>query len=81
MGDKAAAANIVQVMNRAGLKRIIGATILGIYNEVPGASGKWNQDMVGMARIRHQKESAEVFEQSDYESVSFPIDIEIDLDI
>lgn len=65
MGDKKANEQIVKTMKSNGIKHIIGATILGIYGEVPGKFGQWNQRMVGAGRIKDQAESAEVFENSD----------------
>ena len=53
---------IVTTMKQAGIKRIIVASILGIYNEVPGAFGKWNISMVGANGIKKHSESAALVE-------------------
>jgi NAD(P)-dependent dehydrogenase (short-subunit alcohol dehydrogenase family) len=62
MGDVKAASAIVEAMNLAGTDRIIGASILGIYDEVPGAFGKWNSRMVGDAQIQKQADSVSKLE-------------------
>lgn len=63
MGDKKATHSIVEAMRKAGINRIIAASVLGIYDEVPGAFGKWNTRMVGDG-VERQKESARILEQS-----------------
>jgi NAD(P)-dependent dehydrogenase (short-subunit alcohol dehydrogenase family) len=62
MGDKKAMLSIADAMKAAGVRRMIGATILGIYDEVPGAFGNWNRRMVGHARIRQVADATSVFE-------------------
>jgi nucleoside-diphosphate-sugar epimerase len=64
MGDAQAASTIVDAMKFAGIERIIAASILGIYDEVPGAFGKWNKKMVGATRIQKQADSASKLESS-----------------
>ncbi|HEX8328215.1 MAG TPA: NAD(P)H-binding protein [Hymenobacter sp.] len=66
-GDKAAKQAIAQAMRAAGVKRVIEASILGIYNEVPGAFGKWNTRMVGANRIREVAEATGVFENEAFD--------------
>jgi nucleoside-diphosphate-sugar epimerase len=56
---------IVKAMKDTGNKRIIVASILGIYDEVPGAFGKWNLRMVGSHGIQHHKETASLVEVPD----------------
>ena len=51
-------------MDEAGVKRLIGATALGIYDEVPGAFGRWNNAMVG-SNIPFFKSTAKIVEESD----------------
>ncbi|WP_283583973.1 NAD(P)H-binding protein [Limosilactobacillus difficilis] len=36
--------NIINAMKQEGVKRLILTNLLGIYDEVPGAFGKWNRD-------------------------------------
>lgn len=36
--------NIINAMKKYGVKRLILTNLLGIYDEVPGAFGKWNRD-------------------------------------
>ncbi|MBT9671561.1 NAD(P)H-binding protein [Secundilactobacillus kimchicus] len=38
--------NVIAAMQAANVKRVVFANILGIYNEVPGEFGRWNQEMV-----------------------------------
>ena len=39
--------NVVAAMDRAGASRLVVAGALGINDEVPGAFGKWNAQMLG----------------------------------
>lgn len=55
---------VIEAMNRAGVKRIIVNSILGIYGEVPGAFGAWNRRMVGDGAIAERAKAAELYEQS-----------------
>lgn len=45
--DKQGVETIVKAMQVTGVKRIIGATSLGIYDEVTGKFGEWNKEMLG----------------------------------
>lgn len=62
MNDKKGVETIVRAMGAAGVKRIIVASILGIYDEVPGAFGNWNRRMVGDSGIQLHKETAALVE-------------------
>ncbi|MBT2700312.1 NAD(P)H-binding protein [Bacillus sp. ISL-40] len=64
MFDVRATQSIVSAMGEAGVKRLIGATALGIYDEVPGPFGSWNDAMVG-SNIPLFKSTAKVVEESD----------------
>ena len=65
MGDDSATSTIIEAMNAAGVKRVIAASILGIYDEVPGAFGKWNKMMIGnLPRMQKQIKSAKAIEDS-----------------
>lgn len=44
---EAQAKAVVAAMKRAGVKRLIWISTLGIYDEVPGNFGKWNQQQLG----------------------------------
>ena len=66
-GDKAAKQAIAAAMQAAGVTRVIEASILGIYDEVPGAFGKWNNRMVGASRIRQVAEASAVFENAAFD--------------
>ncbi|MCA1344065.1 NAD(P)H-binding protein [Lactiplantibacillus pentosus] len=39
--------NIVAAMKAAGVQHLIYTNVLGIYDEVPGAFGEWNKQMIG----------------------------------
>ena len=67
MGDKEAMLAIANAMKSTGIKRVVGATILGIYDEVPGAFGNWNRRMVGLGRIRQVAEATKVFEDAAFD--------------
>lgn len=66
MGDSSLTKIIIDSMQIAGVNRVIGASVLGIYDEVPGAFGEWNKRMIGNhPRMRGQIESARLLESSD----------------
>jgi uncharacterized protein YbjT (DUF2867 family) len=62
------AKNIVKAMDETGLKRLIFITSLGIYNEVPGAFGEWNNKMIGKYLGPYRK-AAEIIEASDLDYI------------
>lgn len=41
------ARHVIDAMKAAGAKRLIFVLSLGIYDEVPGTFGKWNNEMIG----------------------------------
>lgn len=41
------ARTVVQAMDQTGVKRLIWISSLGVYDEVPGAFGKWNKNILG----------------------------------
>jgi uncharacterized protein YbjT (DUF2867 family) len=45
----------VKAMQTAGVKRIVFIAAIGIYDEVPGAFGLWNKQMIGPVLERYQK--------------------------
>ncbi|MFT3701223.1 MAG: NAD(P)H-binding protein [Agriterribacter sp.] len=55
------AKRIVAAMETNGVKRLIFITSLGIYNEIPGKFGKWNEKMIGadLVRYRHAADTIE----------------------
>lgn len=68
MGDEESTKTIIDAMNSSGVKKVIAASILGIYDEVPGAFGEWNKRMVGRGpRMQSQIESARLIENSNLE--------------
>lgn len=44
--DNGITKNVINAMKNNGVKRVISSNILGIYNEVPGEFGRWNQEQV-----------------------------------
>lgn len=66
MGDDESTKTIVEAMKKAGVSHLIGASVLGIYDEVHGAFGQWNKRMmVGLEdRVRGQILSAKAVETS-----------------
>ena len=66
MGNTEAVKAVIKAIKASQVKRFIGATILGIYNEVGGAFGEWNHAMIGTSlRMQAQKDSAEAVENAD----------------
>jgi uncharacterized protein YbjT (DUF2867 family) len=68
MDDRIGILNILATMQEKSVKRIVVSSILGIYDEVPGAFGKWNKQMVGEDRIQKHASNASLIEvdQLDY---------------
>lgn len=58
------AKQIVTVMEANKVKRLIYVTSLGIYNEVAGKFGEWNNTMIGAA-LKTYRKAADVIEASD----------------
>ncbi|MFC0518103.1 NAD(P)H-binding protein [Mucilaginibacter angelicae] len=66
MGDDQSTQSIIEAMDKHKIKRVIAASVLGIYDEVPGAFGRWNKMMVGSGqRMQKQIKSAQKLEESD----------------
>ncbi|AVK63928.1 NAD-dependent dehydratase [Lactobacillus sp. CBA3606] len=61
---KAQAETVVTAMHTTGLKRLIWISTLGIYDEVPGKFGEWNNATLGSYLTRYF-DAAQVLEQSD----------------
>lgn len=57
------AKEIVSAMNTNGIKRLIFVTSLGIYKEVAGKFGEWNEMMIGSDLIPYRK-AADIIEGS-----------------
>ncbi len=55
---------IVKAMDNNNAKRLIFVTSLGIYDEVPGKFGEWNNRMIGSA-LKTYRKAADVIEVSD----------------
>ncbi|WP_212004040.1 SDR family oxidoreductase [Chitinophaga sp. HK235] len=58
------ARQIVEAMEKNGVRRLIFVTSLGIYNEVPGPFGKWNDSMIGNSLAPYRK-AADIIETAD----------------
>ncbi len=67
MNSKEGVQTIVKAMQATGIKRIIVASILGIYDEVPGAFGQWNLRMLGTRGIQLHKDTSSLVETPDLE--------------
>lgn len=57
------AENIKKAMEQANVKRVIVASVLGIYGEVEGKFGEWNESMVGSG-IPDRRKATDVLENS-----------------
>ena len=57
------ATEIVSTMNKNNVERLIFVTALGIYNEVSGKFGEWNERMIGSELVRYRK-AADIIEKS-----------------
>ena len=55
--------NIVSVMNQLNIQRLISINTLGIYDEVPGKFGEWNNQEIGEYFPPYRK-SADLIESS-----------------
>ena len=61
---EAQAQAIVKAMDAQGVKRLIFVTSIGIYDEVPGAFGQWNNAMIGGV-LKDYRKAADIVEASD----------------
>ncbi|KRK71134.1 SDR family oxidoreductase [Lacticaseibacillus nasuensis] len=61
---EAQAKSVVAAMTKAGVKRLIWISTLGIYDEVPGAFGQWNHQMLDGGYLETYAAAAKVIEQS-----------------
>lgn len=65
MQDDNAINNIIDTMKESGVDRLIGASVLDVYDEVIGEFGEWNRNMIGhMPVIQREKENAKTVEES-----------------
>lgn len=53
---------IADAIKGSKVKKVIAASILGIYEEVLGAFGNWNKRMVGVSRIKEVADCASIIE-------------------
>lgn len=61
---EAQAKAVVSAMKAAGVKRLIWISTLGIYDEVPGAYGQWNHQMLDDGYLPTYAAAAKVIETS-----------------
>ncbi|WP_268122380.1 SDR family oxidoreductase [Roseivirga pacifica] len=54
---------IVDTMEKVNVERLIFVTSLGIYNEIPGKFGEWNNRMIGGA-LKAYRRAADIIENS-----------------
>lgn len=57
------AGEIVKSMEATGVKRLMFITSLGIYDEIPGKFGQWNERMIGSDLVRY-RHAADIIEAS-----------------
>ncbi|RYP99957.1 NAD-dependent dehydratase [Bifidobacterium pseudolongum subsp. globosum] len=55
---------VVDMMDKADIKRLVWISSLGIYNEVPGEFGAWNANILGDYLVNYRK-AVDVIEASD----------------
>lgn len=55
---------VVDMTDKAGIKRLVWISSLGIYNEVPGEFGAWNANILGDYLVNYRK-AVDVIEASD----------------
>jgi nucleoside-diphosphate-sugar epimerase len=67
MNDEQGVETIAETMKKLGVKRIIAASILGIYDEVPGAFGAWNKRMVGIGGIQKHAANASLLAVDEFD--------------
>ncbi|WP_413742842.1 SDR family oxidoreductase [Sodalis sp. RH15] len=58
------AKSVVEALEAAGVGRLIWISTLGIYDEVPGAFGKWNHEMLDDGYLEPYSAAAKVIESS-----------------
>lgn len=63
VSDEQATKSILYAMKSAGKNRLIAATSLGIYDEIPGKFGEWNNEQIG-EYLPGSKAAAELIENS-----------------
>lgn len=64
MNSPEATENVVKATEASKVKVLVGASILGIYDEVVGPFAEWNRRMVGAAGTKRHLQSATVVENS-----------------
>lgn len=67
MNDRKGVETIAETMKMHDVKRIIAASILGIYDEVPGVFGDWNKRMVGIDRIKKHAANASLLTVDEFD--------------
>jgi uncharacterized protein YbjT (DUF2867 family) len=65
--------NVIAGMKQAGVKRVIFANVLGIYDEVPGEFGAWNRATIGSGLPTAEKSDQLLAESGlDYTTLRIP---------
>ncbi|AEV95906.1 SDR family oxidoreductase [Pediococcus claussenii] len=62
--SKLQAEMVIKAMEEAHIERLVWVSVLGIYNEVPGKFGEWNNEEIYDDYIKPYAEAAEVIEKS-----------------
>lgn len=65
--------NVIKAMKDAGVKRVISSSVLGLYDEVPGEFGRWNNETIG-AGLPTAIQADKLLEESglDYTTLRLP---------
>lgn len=65
--------NVIKAMKDAGVKRVISSSVLGLYDEVPGEFGRWNNETIG-AGLLTAIQADKLLEESglDYTTLRLP---------
>lgn len=65
MADDSGTENIIEVMEGSGVRRLIAASVLDIYDDVAGEFGRWNDSIIGSLPVMQvHKEKAQSVENS-----------------
>jgi len=65
--------NVISAMQATHVERVLFANVLGIYNEVGGAFGRWNLDMIGAGMAPARRSDALLADSGlDYTTLRLP---------
>ena len=64
MSSPADTASVVQALEKAGVKRLLGATIAGVEDEVPYELATWTKNSLPASYIKGEYDSAKIVRDS-----------------